>query len=132
MLPRPEPPATAGFTLVETLIALALLTMALLATAQLVVQSRRSLESAAAAARAQRQTDALVETLQMLPPEHPWLSDGVRLTPAAAGTRLAAQVRPWPGDENLLWLQVTARWAGSASRPGVYRLNAVRRRWSQP
>ena len=132
MVTRPGLPAAAGFILVETLVALALLAMALLSTAQLVVQSRRSLESAAAAARAQRQADALVETLQALPPGHPWLDDGVTITPAADGTTVAAQVRPWPGDDSLVWLQVSARWGGVAARPGTYRLNAVRRRWSQP
>ena len=128
-----RPLSPAGFTLLETVVALALLGMTLTSVGSLVVLARRSLETSLAADRARRQSHALVEVLQALPDVHPWLVDGVVLEPKVApGFRLEGAVLPWPGEDSLQVIEVRAGWRALAGRRGSYVLKAVRRAGGRP
>lgn len=126
-------PSRAGFTLLETVVALALLGMTLASMGSLMVLGRRSLETSLVADHARRQAQALVEVFQTLPQGHPWLVEGVVLQPAVApGFRLEGAVLPWPGVAGLQRIEIRADWRALAGRRGTYGLRAVRRAGGQP
>ncbi len=126
-------PSSAGFTLLETVVALALLGMTLTSMGSLIVLARRSLETSLVADHARRQAQALVEVFQGLPDGHPWLASGVVLEPAMApGFRLEGAVVPWPGVDGLQMIEVRAGWRALAGRRGTYGLKAVRRDGGRP
>lgn len=125
--------SSAGFTLLETVVSLALLGLTLTSMGSLVILARRSLETSLVVDHARRQAQALVEVLQALPDGHTWLAEGVVLEPAVApGFRLEGAVLPWPGVDGLQRIEVRAGWRGLAGRRGAYNLRAVRRAGGRP
>jgi prepilin-type N-terminal cleavage/methylation domain-containing protein len=129
----PEPSPMSGFTLVETLVAMALLAMALTSIGRLVLTSRHSLEGSLAASRAHQQADALVAALQALPAGHPWLESGVVLHPrGGSGMRLEGAVHPWPGAGHLQRVEVSASWRRLSGGRRNFHLQALRHAGGRP
>ncbi len=114
-----------GFSLLETMVALLLLSMALLSTSLLLIRSRQSLERTVRLDRAQRHAEALLDVMQVLPAGHPVLHEGWQAAGHGTGIDLRAGAWPWPGAEGLICVEVEATWGAETIRAGHYRMTAV-------
>jgi prepilin-type N-terminal cleavage/methylation domain-containing protein len=133
MLPGRRPSPSSGFTLVETLVAMALLAMALTSVGRLVLTSRQSLEATLSRSRAHQQADALITALQSLPEGHAWLEEGVVLHPGGGGgMRLQGAVQSWPGRPHLQRIEVNASWRRLAGGRASFRMQGLRRSGGRP
>lgn len=137
-IPERQLAPTSGFSLVETLLCLALLAGVAAATARVTIETVRSVERSSRMTRALTWASSLLDLLQAAPPGHPWVSRGGALdTPLRndAGTWFAdvddLQVR-WKierlsDDGLLLGLEVVVVSPGTdGGHPVLARLRGVR------
>lgn len=132
MFTGPGTSSCRGFTLLETLVAMALLAMALTFVGRLVLTSRQSLELSLSRSRAHQQADALLTALQALPDGHVWLEEGVILHPGGGGMRLQGTVQSWPGKPTLGRIEVNASWDRTGGGQGQFQLRGLRRSGGRP
>jgi hypothetical protein len=115
-------------SLLETILALALLGMALTSMARLLVEATATLERAREAAETLAAASALQEVLRTVPVEHPWLVSGGSLH--LGRVEAEWRVRRLAGLEDLLLVEIeaTAR-RGPRGRSAALSLRCARPSW---
>jgi prepilin-type N-terminal cleavage/methylation domain-containing protein len=136
MPPRPFPEprnarAERGFSLLETILALALLGVALTSMVRLLADAVGVMERGRRAGQALVMASAVADALQAAPADHVRPGGSAAVGQVPAGLLMATwRVEPLPGDGNLLVVDVeVARAGGRPGSPALARVRALRPSW---